>query len=80
MFYDSSQFPGSGNDSNEFFICINRAADILIILTEFLYGYDAVFMLSVPKAHEFNEDLLIGLFARDYLWMVRCIIDLCNII
>lgn len=64
-----SKLPGRSQDFYKLPIIIDRGADISIVVIELLDGDNAVLLLCVPHAHEFDKNLLWGFTSADDFWV-----------
>ena len=63
----------------EVVVSIDGAADAFIVVYELLKRHNSVCDLGVPLRHEICIDLIWGLLAINYIWVLTGIIDLCDV-
>ena len=77
---DFSKLPGKFHHLYKVLIIIDRGANISIVVIELLDGDNAVLLLCVPHAHEFDKDLLWGFVTVDDFWVRFDVVKLSNVL
>ena len=81
VFIDSFiKFPSCIHDSRKFLIAVNRAADVPVVLAEFVEGNNAIFLLGVPERHELHVHILFCFTSIHNIWMALDVIDSSDVI
>ena len=77
---NSSEFPGLSHHEAEVIVGVDACRHILVVVTEFIEGDDAVCILGIPHAHVLTVGFLGRLLAVDNVGVLADIVDASNIV
>ena len=87
VYHSAIKVPGIGHHQGEVLIVINRGANIVVVLFEFLACYDMVWRIivahsvgCVERFEELLENLLFSLLSRDEIGMFSSAVGPSNIV